>query len=183
MEPGEGKKRRDPKKQKKEDVERELKEERKKLDLQFIKLREEEKFDPYEGKELDRGDGKIQVEAEDERSGEKKIAKFRYLIQKRPQQIGEFKKYFKEYDWKAKGVVRKRFDTIKRQSLLVHGFSLNDLRDRLHAVKDSLKALEEVTGKIPQLKQLLGAQQTKFNFLAKPRQYYKEFFQVMNGDG
>ena len=33
MEPGEGKKRRDPKKQKKEDVERELKEERKKLDL------------------------------------------------------------------------------------------------------------------------------------------------------
>ena len=97
------------------------------------------------------------MEAEDERSGEKKIAKFRYLIQKRPQQIGEFKKYFKEYDWKAKGVVRKRFDTIKRQSLLVHGFSLTDLRDRLHAVKDSLKALEEVTGKIPQLKQLLGA--------------------------
>lgn len=45
-----------------------------------------------------------------------------------------------------------------------------------------MKALELITGRVPQLRQALHDQQTKYNFLAKPNQYYKDFYVAQNSD-
>ena len=40
--------------------------------------------------------------------------------------------------------------------------------------------MEEVTGRLSDFRQLLDEQQTKYNFFAKPANYYKEFFLINN---
>lgn len=91
----------------KEEFERQMAEEKRKLDEELSRLWEESKADPYRKLELNKGDGKIQAE-EEGKAGEKKQVKYRYFIRKR-KPMGEFKKYFREFDWKEKGVVRQRF--------------------------------------------------------------------------
>ena len=157
------------KKKDKEEREAERKAEKKTLEAEFQKIWSESAFDPYKGVSLDKGDGKIQVE-------ENGVpAKYRYFIKKRPQALGDFKKYFKEYDWKMKGVVRKRFEALRWPQLLNPGYELKDLKESLKVVREAMKALEEISGKIPALKHILSDQQVKYNFLVKPRQYYKDF--------
>jgi len=62
---------------------------------------------------LTRGDGKIEVETEDYQSPDVKgrtAKKYRYFIVKpiRPDDSQKHR-FFVDFDWKAKGVVRKRF--------------------------------------------------------------------------
>lgn len=127
--------------------------------------------DPYKGLQLDLGDGKIQVNDYDD-----KATKFRYFVKRRSEAMGEFKKYFKEFDWKQKGLVRKRFETIRWAPLIKTGTSLTEFKNCLSDCRDALKTLESITGKIPALKSLYMEQHMKYNFLSKPRSYYKDFF-------
>jgi hypothetical protein len=48
-----------------------------------------------------------------------------------PQRVEEFTKYFKNFDWKAKGVVRKRFDVVERPRYLKKGFTISDFKKKL----------------------------------------------------
>lgn len=43
-----------------------------------------------------------------------------------------------------------------------------------------MKKLEAVTGRIHDLSHILKAQQIKYNFLNKPKSYYKDFYVVQN---
>lgn len=98
-----------------------------------------------------------------------------------PQRGEEFTKYFKNFDWKAKGVVRKRFEVVDRHRYLKKGFNISDFKQKLQDLKQSLKALEEVSGKkLNDFRALIDDQQTKYNFFAKPVNYYKDFFLVTN---
>jgi hypothetical protein len=62
----------------------------------------EKDFDPYARVELNKGDGKIQVEEEDDEKGpgETRPVKYRYFIKKRPIQTEIFDKFFKQFDWR-----------------------------------------------------------------------------------
>lgn len=82
--------------------------------------------------------------------------KYRYFIKRRPNEAAAFDKYFKKFDWKAKGVVRKRFEAVYRPKFLRHPYKAADLRAKLQEFKTAMKGLEEVTGKIPELRMLLS---------------------------
>jgi hypothetical protein len=61
-------------------------------------------------------------------------------------------------------------------------FTLKDMKERLKTVRETMKALEEVSGKIFNLKAAINDQQTKYNFLKQPEAYYKEFCKILNSD-
>ena len=92
-----------------------MKEVRERLDADFEKLHSSDEYrdwDPYAGLDLTRGDGKVEVDFEDYLQPEVKTKvskKYRYFVMKRPRPLEEVKRFFQEFDWKAKGVVRKRF--------------------------------------------------------------------------
>ncbi len=65
---------------------------------------------------------------EDEGPSEAVPIKYRYYIKKMPQRGEEFTKYFKNFDWKAKGVVRKRFEVVDRHRYLKKGFNISDFK-------------------------------------------------------
>jgi hypothetical protein len=79
-------------------------------------------------------------------------------------------------------VVRKRFETVRWPALMSKNFTMKDMKERLTNVRNALKGLEEVSGKVSDLKAILNDQQTKYNFLRKPEVYYKEFCKVLNSD-
>ncbi len=84
--------------------------------------------------------------------------KYRYFIKRRPEVEAAFDKYFKKFDWKAKGIVRKRFENVYRPKLLRYPYKPSDLRSKLQDFKAAVKALEEVSGKIPELKMIVQDQ-------------------------
>lgn len=88
---------------------------------------------------MEKCDGKIQVDEENQErgpSGSPTVpVKYRYFIKKRREKVAEFTKYFKNFDWKAKGVVRKRFEAISRQRYLNKGFTISDFKKRLSDLK------------------------------------------------
>jgi hypothetical protein len=90
-------------------------------------------FDPYEGLNIDKCDGKIQVAENHEE--ESKDVKYRYFIKPRKLVDEETQKYFKPFDWKAKGVVRKRFEAVHRPRYLKKGFTLLDFKQKLQDLK------------------------------------------------
>ena len=69
--------------------------------------------------------------------------------------VEEFTKYFKNFDWKAKGVVRKRFEVVTRQRYLNKGYTISDFKKRLGELKAQVKLMEEVTGRLSDFRQLL----------------------------
>lgn len=170
----------------KDEVEKMIKEFREHIDADFVKLTSSEEykdFDPYKGIDLTKGDGKIQVEMEDfveAESKSKTSRKLRYFIKRRPEVLGDFRKFFKDFDWKAKGVVRKRYEAVLILPLLRHPYTPKDLKERLHDLIEKCKALEEVVGKLPALRQVVQDHQIKYNFIARPKEYYKDYFKVMN---
>jgi hypothetical protein len=142
----------DKAKKEKKDVEAEKKEAKKQLEVQFMKLWAEDTHDPRKGLSLDKGDGKIQI---DEKGV---VTKFRYFLKKRAEPLGDFPKYFKDFDWTQKGVVRKRFENVSWPALMNKDFTMKDMKARLKTVREALKSLEEVSGKISQLKGILNDQ-------------------------
>jgi len=100
------KRRREPRPKKtveeiKAEREKEYEEEKIRRKDQFEKLATKD-YDPYAGLDLTKGDGKIQVEEEDDEKGpgEMHDVKYRFFIMKRPKLPQEFDKYFKRFDWK-----------------------------------------------------------------------------------
>jgi hypothetical protein len=74
---------------------------------------------------LEKCDGKIQIDEENREKGPSEAStipvKYRYFIKNRKVKVEEFTKYFKNFAWKAKGVVRKRFEAVTRQRYLNKG--------------------------------------------------------------
>lgn len=135
----------------KKDMEAERMEAKKQLEAEFAKLHETDKYDPRKGVNFEKGDGKIQIEEKGV------VSKFRYFLKKRKQPIDdEFPKYFKDFDWGQKGVVRKRFEKVSWPALMNKNFTMKDMKERLNTVREALKALEEVSGKISHLKSILN---------------------------
>lgn len=62
------------------------------------------------------------------------------------------------------------------------GADMRQFKEKISQAKEAMKALELITGRVPQLRQALHDQQTKYNFLAKPNQYYKDFYVAQNSD-
>ena len=173
-------------KEKREELEEEEAEYKKELEEQFVQLWEKAKeLDPYKDINIEKCDGKIQIDEENrEKAGPSDSdmvpVKYRYFIKRRPQKPEEFTKYFKNFDWKAKGVVRKRFEAVQRQRYLNKGYTISDFKSRLADLKSQVKALEEVSGRQIGFRHLIEEQQVKYNFFAKPANYYKEFFLINN---
>lgn len=57
---------------------------------------------------------------------------------------------------------------------------MSDFKKRLSDLKAQIKVMEEVTGRLSDFRQLIEMQQMKYNFFAKPANYYKEFFLIHN---
>ena len=90
----------------------------------------------------------------------------------------ETQKYFKPFDWKAKGVVRKRFEAVHRPRYFKKGYSLADFKQKLSDLKQNMKELEKVIGPLEEMRMAFNEQQLRYNFFAKPSTYYKEFFLI-----
>jgi hypothetical protein len=142
-------------------MERMVKEIREKLDADFNELTTSEEYkdwSPYGGIDLTRGDGKIEVETEDYHAPDvkgKTAKKYRYFIVK-PNRADDSKhRFFVEFDWKAKGVVRKRFQSVQILPLIRYPYGPNDLKEKLTDLITKCKALEEVVGKVPMLRQVV----------------------------
>jgi len=114
-----------------------MKEVRERLDADFEKLHTSDEYrdwDPYANLDLTKGDGKIEVDIEDYLKPEVKgkvSKKYRYFIIKRPKTEDAQKRFFKDFDWKAKGVVRKRFQGVQILPLIRSPYGPKDLKEKL----------------------------------------------------
>ena len=129
-------------------------------------------YDPYDQVDLDKPDGKIEV------GDDGHTQKFKYYIMKHQQEQSD--RYFNDFDWKAKGVVRKRFDAIKRQKIVKKGVKLPELKDKLDKVKESVKELELLTGRLDDVRKSIQEQYIRLQFMAQPKEYYKDLFALLN---
>ena len=141
----------------------------------------EDTFSPYKGLKLDRGDGKIQIEVSQGEEGKKREVKYRFFIVKK-RKDDEHSRYFKDFDWRQKGLVRKRFEKVHRETLLPPDLDIKAFKEKIDKTRAAVKELEQITGKIKDMKKSLHDQYIKFDFACKPHDYYKEYFGVNNSD-
>ena len=89
-------------------------------------------------------------------------------------------KYYEPFDWREKGVVRKRFEAVHRQKLVKKEEDLDKIKEKVEEVKQAVKNLEKLTGPLEDIRKSIIEQYRKVNYLRQPQQHYKDLFNLLN---
>jgi hypothetical protein len=122
-----------------------LKKEREQEEKEYAKIKGST-YDPFKNQPLDKPHGKIAVGEDDN------YKKYLYFIKK----LSKDHPQYEPFDWKAKGVVRHRFEAIKREHIpSKEKGELQQAKDKLEDVQKSIGELEAFTGKLEEVKSSL----------------------------